>query len=293
MPDPDYKIIFQNLMSRLSEGGNFLKSSLADIETGKRRGIASSMQNLVSSGLSGTTIRAGVPIAAEEVAGRARLGARSAAEGRLTGVTSQYAQIGESSRQAELERNAALQRTRLMIGGQQSAQIRSLRGPSTTGLDAFGKPLAGSLAEAQANALKRRLSQPSGGGAALQPMGGKGLDSPTAPDITGGSMGVGTTGSDWTPGGFAGSADGEQYVYNEQGQIVKESGYAGGGGAGAGGGVATGVQAAVETRTGTQGGYTLSDIRNARTFEEYSRIAQAMGGNVGSRTEWEASRKRY
>jgi len=85
------------------------------------------MQNLVSSGLSGTTIRAGIPIAAEEVAGRARLAARGDAESRLTSATSQFAHLGEAARQAELERRAGMERTAMLSQSQEAMQMRGIQ----------------------------------------------------------------------------------------------------------------------------------------------------------------------
>jgi len=245
MADPDYKQLFQGLRNRLSTGGQFLQSSLADIAAGKRRGISSAMQGLVSSGLSGTTVRAGIPIAAEEVAGRARLAARGAAEQQYAGITSQFAHLGEASRQAALERAAAMDRTRMMANSQETMQIRGMQGPSmaSQGLDIFGQPMRGSLAETQANYMKWRMSQPGGGQAMSSSLGG-GIGSSGG---IGGIGGQGNTYPSWmgSPGDNTSSRTGATFTvpgFRRPGSSI-------GAIQGAGAGVTSGIQAEVEANT--------------------------------------------
>lgn len=173
---PKFAELYEQVLKRLEGGGAALQADLADIEEGKRQAMASGEQRLVSGGLAGTTVMGAVPLAAEKTAGRARLRARGGAESRYTSAMISFANVAERSRQAELERIAAMNRTKVMIGGQarqQSAGIRSqewmqqqgMRRPSmaSQGLDIFGRPLAGGLAETQQQYAQFQMSQPGGG----------------------------------------------------------------------------------------------------------------------------------
>lgn len=201
---PKFTELYEQVLERLKGGGTALQADLADIEEGKRQAMASGEQRLVSGGLAGTTVMGAVPLAAEKTAGRARLRARGAAESRYTTAMISFANVAEASRQAKLGRTAAMERTRVMIGGQaqqQLAGIRSqewmqqqgMRGPSmaSQGLDVFGKPLAGGLAETQQQYAQWQMSQPGGGGQAGQ-----------YPALYGGGGAGGVP--DWTGGGAGG-----------------------------------------------------------------------------------------
>lgn len=262
---PNYESLFGDVIKRLSGGGDFLKSAYADIATGKRRGMATAGQNLVSSGLSGTTMRAGIPIAAEEVAGRARLGARSEAESRYTNVMSQFAHLGEASRQAELERRAGMERTKTLAQSQEAQNVVRAnvaeQGYGGAALSRTAGGMAGS---------RTPLSSGTGGGSY----------SPAFPSLLG--MDGGRSGATFGVPGFrpsGGSIGGTDVA----GNIL-----------GAGGDIIGTTQTAVEQRTVPNDGQdVMAQIRNAKTFAEYTSIARGAGMVVGSEQQWQSARKRF
>lgn len=162
MPDVDYERMFAQIAERFKPGGIVEAGQLADIEAGKRQAISRGTQQLVSSGLGTTTVAAGVPIAAEEVAGRARLGVRGKTAGQLSTLEVAMASLLEKARLTE----AQLAQQRYLAGEQTALGYAGLaqRGAeATTGLDVFGRPMAGTEAYARMQALQRQGQ--AGGGA--------------------------------------------------------------------------------------------------------------------------------
>lgn len=111
----DYMALYRKALTGLETGGKTLEASLQEIEEGKKQAIGRGQQALVSGGLGGTTTMGAVPIQAEKIAARQRLGARGRAEETyLTTLASfaAFAQRGEEAarqrrfeaQQAELER---------------------------------------------------------------------------------------------------------------------------------------------------------------------------------------------
>lgn len=116
----DYMQLYQKALTGLQTGGKKLEASLAEIEEGKQQAIGRGQQALVSGGLSGTTMAAGVPLQAEKIAGRQRLGARGQAEETyLTTLASfaAFAQRGEEARkQRQFETQMAQSGQRFQAG---------------------------------------------------------------------------------------------------------------------------------------------------------------------------------
>lgn len=115
--------LYQKALTGLKTGGMTLEASLQEIEQGKKEAIAGGQQALVSGGLSGTTMAAGVPIQAEKIASRQRLGARGQAERAYLTTLASFAAFSQrgveaqkqrafEARQAELGRVAATGTTR-------------------------------------------------------------------------------------------------------------------------------------------------------------------------------------
>lgn len=117
----DFTALYREALAGLKTGGMSLEASLQEIEEGKRQAVAGGQQSLVSSGLSGTTMMAGVPIQAEKIASRQRLGARGRAEQTYLTTLASFAAFAQRSQEAELERKAAMERTQAGIAGQQTA----------------------------------------------------------------------------------------------------------------------------------------------------------------------------
>jgi hypothetical protein len=181
--------MYRQVLERLSTGGKTLEADLADIEAGKERAIASGQASLIRGGLGGTTVTGAVPLAAEKTAGRARLRARGGAESRYMTALMSFANLAEASRQAELERRAAKERTLMGARSREVMQIRGMQGQRQPGLDVFGKPMAGSMAAIQADYMRQQMSQPGGGYAQQFPAM---YNQPTG-DMPGGEGGVGAT----------------------------------------------------------------------------------------------------
>lgn len=278
MAEVNYAEIFKQILEQLKPGGVMEQAQLADIKTGKKRAISKAKGGLISSGLSGTTLMGAAPIAAEEGAARSRLAVKAAGTQAYTGALGQFAALTEQSRQAELERAAAMDRTRLLLQSQEAQQMRGIQaGQQTTGLDVFGKPMAGSLAETQAAYMKSQMTGTGGataGGATPSAQsfpslyGGKGTTAGNRLGMPGsiidGSSGT-SGGSSWAPGEFAGSFNGERYVYNAQGQIVKESE------------AALGVGRTESAQTGIEGGMQTGGEQYPTMQEAYKQGVGAMG----------------
>ncbi len=64
---------YQDLISQSQEGGAFRQAGLADIERSKTQAIGAGTQQMISSGLYGTTTAAAIPAQAESQAGLQRL----------------------------------------------------------------------------------------------------------------------------------------------------------------------------------------------------------------------------
>lgn len=129
----EYTELYKQVLSRLEGGGKTLEADLADIEAGKRQAVAGGQQALVSGGLGGTTVMGAVPLSAEKTAGRARLRARGAAEGKYMTAMMSFASLAERSRQATLEREAAMQRLRTQIGATgRQAELGRIAATGTT-----------------------------------------------------------------------------------------------------------------------------------------------------------------
>lgn len=65
--------IYGGIIGQYEEGGAFKQAGLADIERTKTRAIGAGTQQMISSGMYGTTTAASIPVQAEAQAGQARL----------------------------------------------------------------------------------------------------------------------------------------------------------------------------------------------------------------------------
>jgi hypothetical protein len=75
---------YGDIIGRLEEGGAFKEAGLADIERTKTRAIGAGTQQMISSGLYGTTTAASIPVRAEAEAGVSRLKLEDILEQRVT-----------------------------------------------------------------------------------------------------------------------------------------------------------------------------------------------------------------
>lgn len=84
--------MYSEMMGRYQPGGAFEKRGLGEIERAKTKGVGTEMQQMISSGMYGTTTAAGVPRQWEaEVGAPARLRLEDIMQQRLTGIQQQKA----------------------------------------------------------------------------------------------------------------------------------------------------------------------------------------------------------
>lgn len=102
--------IYNKVIARAQPGGAFEKAGLAQIETAKTKGVGQEMQQMISSGMYGTTTAAGVGRGWEaEVGAPARLRLEDIMQQRLT--TAQLGKAGAIERREDVypDYNALLQ----------------------------------------------------------------------------------------------------------------------------------------------------------------------------------------
>lgn len=214
----DYMKLYQKALTGLQTGGKKLEAALAEIEEGKQQAIGRGQQALVSGGLGGTTVMGGVPLQAEKIAARQRLGARGQAEQTyLTTLASfaAFAQRGqEAARQREYETEQATTQRKF------EARQAELGRIAATGTTQYGKPAAqqSSLAEFMRGFDVR-------GGGAVAGGGGYAEQFPTmydqgggqAPSLMGGA-GAGVADTPWpTMAPLGGAAYGSQEAFETYG----------------------------------------------------------------------------
>ena len=189
--------LYESIIKRLEGGGATLKADLADIEAGKEGAIATGTGRLISGGLGGTTVMGAVPLAAEKTAGRARLRARGGAENRYMTALMSFANLAESSRQQELNRQAT--RRNALLGAQTSLQLggQPTGGTPTSPVRTYGGTYGMSMADKPGWSLDTYGTL---GGA-----GGTGGMAQQFPSIYGTQAGGGLPATpDWTGGGETG-----------------------------------------------------------------------------------------
>ena len=175
-----YADIYSKILTRLEGGGASLEADIAGIEAGKAEAIARGEQNIISAGLSGTTVMAGVPIAAERGASLARLKARGEAESKYLTALSNFANLAFQAEESRLGR----EQSRLNLQAQlESSERRSSMGGTTIWPEApVGGPgyMASRTPTAIPTTAKYSDQFPS--------LYGQGGQLPPAPDWTGGGV---------------------------------------------------------------------------------------------------------
>jgi len=126
----DPMAMYRQALEGLSGGGAMLESSLADIEAGKEQATAAGQQAMVSGGLGGTTMMAGVPIQAEKTAGRARLAARGQTEQLRLQTLASYAGLAQQAKLASDQRQAAQRNLQTQITAQTGAATAAQKAES-------------------------------------------------------------------------------------------------------------------------------------------------------------------
>jgi hypothetical protein len=71
--EQEIRDIYGGIIGQYEEGGAFREAGLADIESTKTKAVGAGTQQMISSGLYGTTTAAAIPVQAEAQAGQSRL----------------------------------------------------------------------------------------------------------------------------------------------------------------------------------------------------------------------------
>ncbi len=142
---------FEKAIAQYAPGGGFGKGVEAGLERGRVKSIASGTQAMVSAGLAGTSVPAGLGKKyEEEVAAPTRAGVESERSQRLSSL---YATQGSMEQSAyESSENRSLQEYMQRYSGGGGGG-----GVSTPGLDAFGSPMSGSVQQQQLDMQRREL----------------------------------------------------------------------------------------------------------------------------------------
>lgn len=193
----DFMAMYKQALERLSTGGMSLEASLQEIEEGKKQAIAGGQQALVSGGLAGTTIMGGVPIQAEKVAARQRLGARGRAEEKYLSTLASFAAFAQRGEEAQKQRDWETRQAKLQQQADWQAQWGVGTGPKYGGVDA-GTPTGDDYAQQFPSLYDQGGQAPDwmGGGA-----GGAGAGFTFTPaTLTGAFAGIGEMGPDQAGG---------------------------------------------------------------------------------------------
>lgn len=115
--------IYGQQIAQFQEGGAFRQAGLADIEESKTRAIGAGTQQLISSGMFGTTTAASIPVQAEAQAGRARLRLEDVLQQRVTEAQRGLAGVVERIERPYPDYNMLMQA--MIAQGQQATPART------------------------------------------------------------------------------------------------------------------------------------------------------------------------
>lgn len=163
----DYMQLYQKALTGLQTGGKKLEAALAEIEEGKKQAIGRGQQALVSGGMGGVTTMGAVPLQAEKIAARGRLGARGRAEETYLTTLASFAAFAQRGEEAQKQREFEAQQTQLGRGfAARQTELGRIEqrepkpGTALSPFDVFGRYKSG------------REPSPTGGGYAEQTPGG-------------------------------------------------------------------------------------------------------------------------
>ncbi|KKL78377.1 hypothetical protein LCGC14_2025450 [marine sediment metagenome] len=212
---PEARTALQEAMARYEPGGGYGAGVESGIARGRTQAISSGMQNLVSSGLAGTTIAGGLGKKyEEEVAMPARA---QVEEGRATAMSSlqvMLAQMEQGGHQANLGRQFTASESALgrQFQGSQSALNREFQG-SESALSRYTPATPYRPQLPHLSQPTRQQQQPAIGSVTRQATGSRQPMSFAQPTTHAGPR---------TPGSYVGSINGQRWIYNEQGIPTRE-----------------------------------------------------------------------
>ncbi len=168
------KANFEKAIAQYAPEGGFGKGVEAGLERGRVKSIASGTQAMVSAGLAGTSVPAGLGKKyEEEIAAPTRAGVESERSQRLSSLYANYAGMEQGA--YESSQNRSLQLAMQSYGGGGGGA----RTVSTPGLDAFGRPMRGSVQQQQLDYQAQELAAK------------KKIQKENVSEFTGGSSGYG------------------------------------------------------------------------------------------------------
>lgn len=144
---------FEKAIAQYAPEGGFGKGVEAGLERGRVKAVASGTQAMVSAGLAGTSVMAGLGKKyEEEVAAPTRAGVESERAGRLSSLYAVQAGAEQSAYESAESRSLQEYLQQYRGGGGGYGEI------STPGLDAFGKPMRGSVQQQQLDIQRQELA---------------------------------------------------------------------------------------------------------------------------------------
>lgn len=219
---PEARTAIQTAMAQYKEGGGFGQGVEAGLQRGRTQAMSSGMQNLVSSGLAGTTIAGGLGKKyEEEVAAPTRANVASVRAERTSALQAMLAQMEQGGFQAGLNRqfaaseSAANRSLQMSMGG--TSQGGGIRGGG--GQPMSVNPLALEEQRFQ-NAMKlAEFNQPRGPGPGIYAKSStrRYAGAPGVPSTLMESAEQAYSPPPKTPGSYIGSVNGQRYIYSETG----------------------------------------------------------------------------
>ena len=210
----------QAAMDRYKPGGSYGAGVEAALGRGRTQTLSSGMQNLVSSGLAGTTMAGGLGKKyEEEVAAPTRAGVESVRAERISGLQVMLAQMEQGGHQAKLGRQFAASESGLGrqfaasesgLGRQFAASESSLgRGfqASESALNRGFQRESFQVPQMVAPREERSITENMRATTGVQPLSFGSSTSPAS--------------GDRTPGSYVGSINGQRWIYSQQGIPVR------------------------------------------------------------------------
>jgi len=224
----------QSAMARYAPGGGFGRGIEAGLERGRTQALSSGMQNLVSSGLAGTTMAGGLGKKyEEEVAAPARANLESIRAERISALQAMLAQMEQAGYQSKLGMRFGASESAL--GREFSASQAALnRAMSTGGRPSGGQPISANpfaLAEQRFQHARElaELNAPRGPGAGMisrtrmtssYNRGAGNFQTPFMQSAT--EVYTPAPSTPKIPGSYVGSMNGQRYIYSQTGSPVRE-----------------------------------------------------------------------
>lgn len=203
---PEARSAIQAAMDRYGPGGDFGKDVEAGLQRGRTQALSSGMQNLVSSGLAGTTMAGGLGKKyEEEVAAPTRANLASVRSERISALQTMLAQMEQGGYQAGLGREFAASESaagRSFSASQSALQRGMSRMSPSGGQRTSPRPQAPAPISVEGSRAEPSVPQYVGAGRYQSPF-------------------MQSAEKAYTPGDYVGSMNNQRYIYSETGFPVR------------------------------------------------------------------------